>query len=90
MAEFMNQKVEPEMSPIDRMGKPLPEPARQAAYEHCKRMGLNSARAWECVGGMAEQLERDKPYEAMQTGCRFLDLTGSYRVMAVLLTVEYK
>jgi hypothetical protein len=49
-------------------------------------MGLNSARAWECVSSIANQLERDKPYEAQAAGMRFLDLTGTYRLMAVLLT----
>jgi hypothetical protein len=49
-------------------------------------MGLNSARAWECVSSIANQLEHDKPYEAQAAGMRFLDLTGTYRLMAVLLT----
>lgn len=41
-------------------------------------MGLDSARSWECVNGMAEQLERDKPYEAQACGMRHLDLTESF------------
>ncbi len=85
MAEHLNQKVEPELSPFNNMGKPLGPSARTAAYKHCLAMGLNSARAWECVGGMAEQLERDEPYEAQHIGMRHLDLTGTYRIMAVLL-----
>ena len=64
MAEHMNQTVEPELDGFNRMGKPLSEQARSAAYEHCKAMGLNSARAWECVSSIANQLEHDKPYEA--------------------------
>jgi hypothetical protein len=47
MAEYLNQTVEPEMSPLSRMGKPLGERARSAAHEHCKQMGLNSGA---CVG----------------------------------------
>ena len=86
MAEHMNQTVEPELDGFNRMGKPLSEQARNAAYEHCKAMGLNSARAWECVSSIANQLEHDKPYEAQAAGMRFLDLTGTYRLMAVLLT----
>lgn len=88
MAEHLNQKVESEMSPFNKMGKPLCAKARQAAYEHCLQMGLTPARAWECVGGVAAQLERDKPYEAQATGMKFLDLTGTYRLFAVLLTAE--
>ena len=86
MAEHLNQKTEPAMDPLSMMGRPIPPSARQAGYDHCKQMGLESARAWECVNGMAEQLERDKPYEAQGAAMKFLDLTGSYRLMAVLLT----
>lgn len=85
MAEHMNQAVEPEMDPFNAMGKPIPPAARQAGYDACKEMGLSSARAWECVNGMAEQLERDKPYEAQDAAMKLLDLTGAYRLMATLL-----
>ena len=86
MAEFINQKVDKELSPLNNMGKPIPADSRQRAYECCQEIGLNKARAMECVSGMAEQLERDKPYEAQGHGMKFLDLTGSYRVMAELLS----
>ncbi len=86
MAEHLNQVVEPEIDGFNRMGKPLGENARSKAYEHCKAMGLSSARAWECVQGVACQLERDSPYEAQAAGMKFLDLTGTYRLFAVLLT----
>jgi len=85
MAEHLNQKVEPELSPFNKMGKPLSEQARSIAYEHCKQMGLSSARAWSCVQGVAEQLEKDRPYEAQAAGMKYLDLTGTYRLFAVLL-----
>lgn len=85
MAEHLNQVVEPEMSPFNRMGKPLGEDARSEGYKHCKAMGLNSAKAWECVASVAAQLERDEPYAAQAAGMRFLDLTGTYRLFAVLL-----
>jgi hypothetical protein len=74
MAEHLNQVVEPEMNPFNAMGKPIPFAARAVAYEHCKEMGLSSARAHECVSCVSEQLERDKPYEAQATGMKFLDL----------------
>ena len=77
--------IEPELSPFNNMGKPLGCDARTAAYKHCLEMGLNSAKAWECVGGIAEQLERDEPYHAQAHGMKFLDLIGTYRIMAVLL-----
>jgi hypothetical protein len=84
-AEFMNQKVEPEMDGFNNMGKPIPFSKQQTAYEHCLAMGLNQSRAMEVVKSMSGQLERDKPYEAMSEGMKFLDLTGTYRLFAVLL-----
>ena len=85
MAEHLNQPVERELSAFNNMGLPIPTAARTAAYQHCKDMGLSKARAYECVNGVAEQLERDNPYEAQAVGMRHLDLTGTYRLMAVLL-----
>lgn len=86
MAEHLNQVVEPEMIGFNLMGKSLSEKARSQAYSHCKQMGLSSARAWECVGQVAEMLERDEPYKAQAAGMKFLDLTGTYRLFAVLLS----
>jgi hypothetical protein len=54
-------------------------------YEHRKEMGLTSARATECINTVSEQLQRDRPYEAMVAGMKFLDLTGIYRLFAALL-----
>lgn len=85
MAEFINQTTEPSLDPFSAMGKPIPPAARQAGFDVCKDMGLDSARAWEAVNGMAEQLERDKPYEAQGAAMKFLDLTGAYRLMATIL-----
>lgn len=85
MAEFLNQKKEPEIDAMNAMGKPIPPKAREAGYETCKEMGLNQAQAWECTQAVSEQLERDQPYEAMAKGMQFLDLTGTYRLFAVIL-----
>jgi hypothetical protein len=71
------------------MGKPIPPHRRQAAYEHVKAMGVkDSDQAMTLVGTVADQLERDKPYEAMAAGMKHIDLTGTYRLMAVLLTAQ--
>ena len=95
MAEFLNQMIptrkakEGSGDGFDAMGKPVPLYRRTAALHHCNAMGLtNIEDAWACVGGMAEQLERDQPYEAQAVGMRYLDLTGTYRLMAVLLTAK--
>lgn len=93
MAEFLGnrapERVRTPGSGFDAMGKPVPTSRRTAALRHCKEMGIaDTGRAWECVGAVADQLERDHPYEAMATGMRYLDLTGTYRLMAVLLCDE--
>lgn len=90
MAEHLNQEVEVELDPFNAMGKPISEAAREAGYDHCKQMGLSRARSWECVQAVSEQLERDKPYEAQAAGMKFLDLTGVYRLFAVILTEAVK
>lgn len=85
MAEHLQQPTEPPMSAFGAMGQPIPPAVRQKGYDYCIRMGLDKARAWECTSATAEQLERDKPYEAQAAAMKFLDLTGAFRLMAVLL-----
>ncbi len=85
MAEHLNQIKEPELDLFNFMGKPVPPAARQVGFDHCKEMGLESPRAWECVSQVSEQLERDQPYQAQAAGMLHLDLTGTYRLFAVLL-----
>lgn len=68
------------------IGRPIPNTARAKGHEACRDMGLDTGRAFECVNAVTEQLERDKPYEAMTAGCKYLDLIGTYRLFAVLLT----
>lgn len=89
MAEFLNQApaVSADMSLIfNAMGKPIPPAARQAGFDACRQMGLDTAHAWSATNGCAEQLERDKPYEALERAMLYLDLTGGYRLMAMILT----
>ncbi len=90
MAEHLNQEVEQELFPFNAMGKPIPFEAMAVGYEHCQEMGLSKARARECVDVVCEQLARDKPYEAQAAGMKFLDLTGVYRLFAVILTEAVK
>ena len=85
MAEFIGQQKN-EIDGFNNMGKPIPIDRRQQGYDHAKQMGLSSDHALAAVSGVAEQLERDKPYEAMAAGMKYLDLTGTYRLFAVLLT----
>lgn len=88
MAEFIenNPKKMP-ISGMDAMGKPIPFVRRAEADRLCKVMGLSNADdRTACINGVANCLERDNPYEAMADGMKYLDLTGTYRLFAVLLT----
>ena len=70
-------------------GKPVPMYRRKNADEHCIEMGLSDTnKRMTIIQTMCEAIERDKPYEAMEAGMAFLDLTGTYRLMAVLLVSE--
>lgn len=77
------------LSGFAAMGKPVPDYRKANAYEAARDMGMRLAEdRWSIVSGMSEQLARDKPYEAMEIGLKYLDLTGAYRIMAVLLSSE--
>jgi len=91
-AEFLRQES-PFMSDalsdgFAAMGKPIPFHRKQAGYDFVKSIGVKDC--FGAVAAMSEQLERDKPYEAMAAGMRYLDLTGTYRLMAYLLTGDRK
>lgn len=68
------------------MGKPIPFSRQQTAYDTARSCGLDQQAAYDTVAWMAEQLRRDKPYEALHGALKYgIDLTGAYRLMAVLL-----
>lgn len=72
---------------MNNMGKPIPTDRKEAAMEQLREMGLtNKDDQVACISCICEQLERDKPFEAQQMGMKYIDLTGTYRIFAVLLT----
>lgn len=91
MAEFLNQtkdKAEdygPDAG-FNALGKPVPFHRRETAYEHARQMGCNEADAFAVISAMCLDIERDEPYGAMKAAIKYVDLTGTYRLMAVLLT----
>jgi len=90
MAEFLEHKPTPdtkvEKDGFANLGKTVPSYRREEAYRTCREdFGLDAASATRVVGGMADAIERDRPYDAIQAGMHFVDLTGTYRLMAVLL-----
>lgn len=72
---------------FENMGKPVPNYRRQAAYDTLAVIGVADAELRRrTVTHMAYHLERDEPYYCVSEGMRVMDLTATYRVMAVLLT----
>lgn len=68
-------------------GKKVSFARRANADSHLKEMGLTDITArLDCIGKMAEAIERDEPMRAMNDCFKYLDVTGCYRLMAVLCT----
>lgn len=92
MAEFMGQKKpkrieSPPDSGFNAMGKPVPNFRKMVADEHLKQMGIADAQdRFRCIAAMSNHLEHDAPYDALGEAMKYVDLTGSYRLMAVLLS----
>ncbi len=90
MAEFLNQK-KPKRSRgsdgFNAMGKPVPNARKIQADDHLRQMGVTNAEdRFACISETAGHLERDRPYEALGSAMKYVDLTGAYRLMAALLT----
>lgn len=83
---YEQREKETHYDPFNAMGLPISFKARDHAYKHCLQMGLDKVKAVRCINEVADLLERDKPYEAMQAGCIYLDLIGTYRLFAALLS----
>jgi hypothetical protein len=95
MAEFINnsrqqaQRASDDLTAdgMNAFGRPVPYYRQQAAMEHCKQMGMtDTEKITGLVGRAAEAVARDKPYEAMEAIMAYLDITGAYRILAVLCT----
>jgi hypothetical protein len=70
-------------------GKPVPMYRRDAALEHARSMGCDdTSRAFAVINSMATAIQNDQPYKAMEYGMQLVDLTGTYRLLAVLCTAE--
>lgn len=87
MAEHIGRPAPGPVAGFENIGKPVPVYRREAAYNTLKSIGVkNSATRWQAVASMADRLERDNPLGCVSEGMRVMDLTATYRVMAVLLT----
>jgi hypothetical protein len=92
MAEFMGAKQEEQRASdaitaqgMEAFGKHVPYRRRDAALKHCRSMGLTDTNnAMGMIERMCDAIRRDEPYAAMEAGMAYLDLTGTYRLLAVL------
>lgn len=75
-------------SAFDAFGQPVPAQRKQAGYDFCKTLGLESDQAWGVVNAVALAIEEDKPFIAQQKACERFDLTGAYRLVAILCTAK--
>lgn len=67
------------------MGNKISLEVREYALNIAKTViGLDTAKAYDCIQGMCEQYERDNPYAAQKHSLRYVDLTGHYMLMAAI------
>lgn len=85
-AEFTNLEPHADLHGMDAMGHPVPHYRRENAYQWLRAIEVPKGIAWATVAATADRLERDKPYDAMTEASRTVDLTGAYRLIAMLLT----
>lgn len=72
---------------FDAMGMPIPSERLARGDSHLREMApsLSTGERLSLIGRVANALERDRPYEAFELAQQKLDLTGTYRLVAVLL-----
>ena len=70
---------------FNAFGKRVPFYRRANAYEHCKDMGLtDKAVIFSLIESMADKIQRDEPHIALEIASQYVDVTGCYRLLAVL------
>lgn len=71
---------------FDAFGKPVPDKRKAQALSELRKMNpnLSTGKEMKVVGSVAEGIEHDRPYDAIQRAQEVLDLTGAYRLLAAL------
>lgn len=73
---------------FDALGDEVPDEQRQAAIQEARKMGVEASDDSPWVNEVARLVEDDRPKEAIEAARVHLDLTGSFRFLAVLCTPE--
>lgn len=72
---------------FDALGYAVPEYRKEAGNRHLKDMGVTDAeKRWDCITSMSDSIKRDEPHDALEGALAYVDVTGAYRLLAVLLT----
>lgn len=71
---------------FDALGGDVPQEQRDAAIQEAREMGLDTPDDATWVDQTARLVELDLPEDAIDTVMEHLDLTGTYRFLAVLCT----
>jgi hypothetical protein len=71
--------------PFSCMGHPIPTEAQAEAVEHAVSFGVQPFTADGAVQEAAAHLAADNPDAALRALMSCMDLTGAYRLMAVML-----
>lgn len=74
------------MDGFNAFGKPVSQLRRDAGYKLLQSFGLSSESAWSCTESASRHIEKDRPHEAVERLLLDVDLTGAYRLLAVLCT----
>lgn len=80
-------------SGFDAMGHQVPPFRKTEGEKHLKSMGFNkpgdAERRYDLIARMSDQIARDNSHGAMEEAYKMgLDVTGVYRLLAVLLCAE--
>lgn len=95
MAEFINTTNQKEQRADDAscadgmnaFGKPVPMFRKIAAEQHCRDMGMDdTAKITGMISRVSEFIARDDPHRALEALMAYVDLTGAYRLLAVMCT----
>ena len=88
--EFRNRgsEYEPDTG-FEAFGKPVPSYRRTAALEHARAMGCDDTQKITFhIDRACTEIQNDQPYKAMEELGMLVDLTGIYRLLAVLCVAE--
>ena len=71
---------------LSALGSRVPAKRASAAYKWLRSLGLSQEQAWGLSQSAADKIARDAPHGVFVHCEGLIDLTGAYRLMAILCT----